>query len=159
MSERAGRRGDAVGSFKRQGLSGEVEVPVALERLLLKAAAEPEFRGALLADRLAAAAAAGVVLTASEETTLLALPRPTLAAMTTGLAPAAQRNRRFASKVAAAVAGTAFVTAACYACGGIDPEMIDAAAAVDARPPDAASADAGPPDAAASADAEEPDAT
>lgn len=171
-NERAGQRGEVVGSWKRRGLSADVEIPVGLERLLLLAAGEPAFRERLLADPAAAAAERQIALSASEQATLAAMPRSVLAAMVTRLTPGRQKNTRLVTKVAAAVAGTALVAASCYACGGVDPDYADAPlsdAATDAGAPDgppivddgpAESADAATDtDAAPSADAGTPDAT
>ena len=56
-------------------------VPVGLERVLFAAAADPEFRSALYADREAALAARGFELTSSERAVLGNLPEEQLAAM------------------------------------------------------------------------------
>ena len=79
--------GDAAGTTIVGGQPGETrrgarqQVPVGLERVLYAAAAEPEFRDALLADRAKALAARGFELTNSERAVLGNLPAEQLAAM------------------------------------------------------------------------------
>ena len=88
-------------------------VPVGLERVLYAAAADPEFRAALSADREAALAARGFELTASERAVFGNLPEGQLTAMI-GRLDVSRENlarreflRNVAGTVIALAAGTA----------------------------------------------------
>lgn len=83
------------------------DLPRTLEQILARAAADPLFREALLADRLAAVEERGHRLTPSERNILLAVPADQLGAMVDHLA-----------------SGVVDVTEPpVYACQGIRPEM------------------------------------
>jgi hypothetical protein len=97
-------------------------VPVGLERVLFAAAADPEFRSALFADREAALAARGFALTSSERAVLGNLPEEQLAAMVRRLDVSRENleRREFLRNVAGTVIALAAGTAldACSGNGG-----------------------------------------
>jgi len=120
---RAGERGGAVGSFKRQNIVQDVTIPVNLEQVLLRAAADSGFREALLDRREAALAELGIELRQSERATLESMPRAALEAIILRIDPSKQRNSAFARTVATAVAGSMIMfTATGCLCGGVAPD-------------------------------------
>jgi hypothetical protein len=105
------------GSRRRARPRVEIEIPVNLERILLAASRDGALRAALVEDPLGTASREGCELTGSERAMLAAMTPSALAAMLERIAPGRPRSR-FASKVAAAVAGTLLVTTACTGDGG-----------------------------------------
>jgi hypothetical protein len=104
----------------RPGIS--VEIPINLEKVLLRASADPVFKEALLEDPGRALAGAGFSLTGSERAVLSAMDRPTLETTIDRFASGRRRRGRFARHVAAAVAGSMIITASCItASDGNDP--------------------------------------
>ena len=123
---KTGKPGDVRGSCERHGLRSRREIPVGIERVLLRAAEDGAFREALLEDP--AAALEGSSLTGPERAMLLAMDRSILTALIDRFVPGKNPRGRFAQKVAAAVAGTLIITtAACgsgdQAAGGAGPDM------------------------------------
>jgi hypothetical protein len=82
-----------------------MEIPVNVERVLLRAAREPDFHALLGEDR--GAALADCRLSGSERAMLQALPDAALERMIDRIGPS--RKNRFAGAVAAAVTGTLMV--------------------------------------------------
>lgn len=123
---KTGRPGDVRGSCQRRGLRAASEIPVSIERVLLRAAEDGAFRERLLEDP--ASALEGASLTGSERAMLLAMNRTILATLIDRFEPGEKPRGRFAQKVAAAVAGTLILTtAACGSgddmAGGAGPDM------------------------------------
>jgi len=113
--KRLGQRQELVGSFKKGGLKVELEVPVTLEHVLLRATEDHAFRGEFLEDPIAAVEAAGMRLTDSETALLHAASRESLEAMVSRFAPTKQRNRRFVRAVAAAAMVGGMLVTTCTA--------------------------------------------
>jgi hypothetical protein len=112
-----------VGSVEKQRREREVEIPVNVERTLMRAASDPGFRQLLLSDR--ASALQELRLTASERAVLEAMPSHLLEPLLDRL-DARKRPSRFAVGVAAAVAGTMLLTSSCdVQKRGLDPELPD----------------------------------
>ena len=106
-----------------------VSVPIGIEKLLLRAAADAGYRRRLFEDRAGTVEAARGELSASERSILQSVPDETLAAMIGRLDVKAHVTRPFARKVAAAAFATAALAAvvtAGTACTGVDPDMPDA---------------------------------
>lgn len=119
--------------------SAKQQVPIGLEKLLLIAAREPEFKQRLLRERLGAVAARGLTLRPSEQTTLRAIPQAQLRASIERLdaSPQNVQRRRFLG----AVAATATAVVAAETFGGCDLGASDGSRPdVDGRVP---TADAG----------------
>jgi len=70
-----------VGGRPRAREKRRIRVPIGLEKLLCRAAGDPRFRAALLADRSRALDAAGLELLASERAVLDSVPAAVLASM------------------------------------------------------------------------------
>lgn len=102
--------------------SEQTEVPVGFEMLLYRAAEDPDFAEALVADRERAAAAWGVPLRPSERATLSAVSDDMLRAMIQRLRPGHAQRRGFMGNVAAAVASLAAGTAAVGALSSCDDD-------------------------------------
>ena len=87
------------------------QVPVGLEKVLLVASTDPEFRDRLLEERDVAAEARGLPLRASERTMLRSISRDRLTAAIEGVdaSPANLRRRRFMQAVAASAAAVVAV--------------------------------------------------
>ena len=122
-----GKRGELVGSRRRNAPRVKAEVPVTLERLLMLAAEDKALKAQLLDDPFAAVAARGLALRPSEEAMLRAIPRAALEGMIDRIDVPRQRNRSFAKVVAGAVAsGMVLVgTVDCVRtepCDGMDPD-------------------------------------
>jgi len=77
-----------------------------IERVLYRAAGDPAFRAALLADRRRAVAGAGLALDPGELAVLDTVPAATLAASIDALQPAREERRSFMKAVAALSATT-----------------------------------------------------
>lgn len=107
MSEKRLPRGAK--SRNRPGIS--MEIPINIERVLLRAAMDRAFRDALLESSEEALRGTGFDLIASERAMLAAMPRSTLETMIDRLVPGRGRKGRFAKHVAAAVAGSMILTA------------------------------------------------
>jgi len=127
MSDKKTGRGDLVGSFKRKGMYNEVQVPVNIERVLLRAAEESAFRDRLLEEGSGALEGEGLEATAGERAMLDAAPREMLEVMIRKLDPARQRNKKFLKKVAAAAVFGGMLVASCDSgndaqSGGADPD-------------------------------------
>lgn len=103
-----------IGSHERKGIEAEMEVPVNLERVLLEAAQDSEFRKALASDRALALAGRGFRLRESEQAMLSALPQSALDKMVEQLRPEKLKKSVFAKHVITALAGSMIIsTAAC----------------------------------------------
>jgi hypothetical protein len=100
-----------------------IEIPVNVERVLLRASGDPEFRARLLGNRRASLE--DERLTPSERGMLEAMPASTLELMVEGLAPVGRSPSRFARQVAAAVAGSMIISvAACeQTTRGAEPDL------------------------------------
>lgn len=121
-ARRVGSPGPLKGSWQIQGNTAEAEIPVGLELLLLRAAADPDLAQRLGTDREGALRSAALTLTPSERSTLDALPAPVLAAILRNLQPQAHRRPSFLKRVAATMTGTVLFTTSEVACGGIMSE-------------------------------------
>jgi len=100
-----------------------VSVPIGVEKLLCRAAADPALRSALLADREDGLRRAGVSLSAGERALVCAVPDPTLGAMIAHIDLKQHGKRRFLKGVATAAFASAALLSAATACTGIDPDM------------------------------------
>ena len=99
------------GSHERRGLKAEVQAPVGIETVLLRASQDHNFKELLLSDKEAALKQCGFDLSASERSTLSSMTPGMLEAMIKRLNPATQKNRSFVKRVgAAAVLGGLIVT-------------------------------------------------
>jgi hypothetical protein len=113
-------------------------VPMGIERVLRKAAADPRFHDRLRADRAAAIEASGLTLTPSERAILLAAPGEQIRAMVLELAPSSPARRGLFRRLLAA-AGLALlgpVAASCGpepAAGGAQPDLPPGVTNTDAR--------------------------
>ena len=101
-----------------------IEIPVNVERVLLRASEDPGFRTRLLEER--GQALEGEDLSASERGMLGAMSEQVLDAMIDRLAPERRKSSRFAKQVAAAVAGSVIISVS--ACGedtskGVGPDL------------------------------------
>ena len=114
-TKRAGRGGPIKGSWKRRGLAIDAQVPVNLERILIMAAQNEEFRTLLYDNRNEALSQSGIIFTPSEQAMFSAMPQQMLEATISRLKPARQRNRSFAKTVAAAAVAGGMIIAS-YAC-------------------------------------------
>jgi len=128
--KRAGRSGPIKGSWKRRGLTIDTQVPVNLERILIMAAQDEQFRTLLYDNRDRAISNSGIVFTPSEQAVFSAMPRQMLEAMISRFKPAKQRNRRFLKSVAASVMVGGLLIASCadnsddtVALGGVGPDI------------------------------------
>lgn len=115
---KTGKPGEVRGSCERHGLRTRREIPVGIERVLLRAAEDEAFRDRLLGDPAAALEAES--LTGSERAMLVAMDRSILTTLIDRFRPGSRPRSRFARKVAAAVAGTLIITTA--ACGSGDQQ-------------------------------------
>jgi len=113
---KTGKPGGVRGSCQRRGLRAQSEIPVNIERVLLRAAEDGTFRERLLEDP--AGALEGASLTGSEQAMLLAMDRTILTTLIDRFRSGSRPRSRFAQKVASAVAGTLLLTTA--ACGSGD---------------------------------------
>jgi hypothetical protein len=123
-----------VGGRPRAREKRKIRVPIGLETVLCRAAADTGFRAALLADRGAALDAAGVELLASERAVLDSVPEPVLAGMIGRIDVQRHGRGRFMRGVLAATfAATAVLGIAECNCAGGDradwPEDLDVGAA------------------------------
>ena len=121
-SSRAGKPGELKGSWHRIGLKENVEVPIGVEKILLRAAMNDKFKQRLLDDRERAIDESGLELTSTERAMLVVMPQSVLEAMAQRLNPSRQMNTRVARGVAAAVASSIILTASGYCCGGSGPD-------------------------------------
>jgi hypothetical protein len=92
---------------------GTMEVPVGVEKLLYRAAQDPEFKEKLLQAPAAVAAEAGIGLRPSEVAMLGVVPPAALEQMIANIEPDNPRRRKFMGLVAAAAASLAAGTAGC----------------------------------------------
>ncbi len=134
MSDRDGRR-DVKGSHGMKGRRLEMEIPVSLELVLMRASKDEAFREVLLQDPGAALEAHGIEMTPSETAMLLSLSRGVLETMIERFRPSVHGRSRFARKVATAVAGSLVVSVVSCgeaasksdviidAVGGVGPDM------------------------------------
>ena len=101
-------------------------IPIGIEKLLVRAAGDPSFQAALLADREAALEASGYELSVSELGILTAISDERLTAMIERIDLKRHGGRRFMKgvvKAALVAAGTAAV--ACLPmCGGVEPDPV-----------------------------------
>ena len=116
MAENKGRK--PVGSRNRRGIRTKLEIPINLERILLRAAEDREFRDALLTDAARAPSENGFALRSSERAMLSAMPRTLLEKLIERFRPDKLKRSRFARHVAAAFAGSMVVTATACGDGG-----------------------------------------
>ncbi|HOS92474.1 MAG TPA: hypothetical protein PLD23_00850 [Armatimonadota bacterium] len=79
-----------------------VDVPMGIERVLRKAAADGRFRTRLMSDRAGALERSGLELSVSEHAILLAIPAKHLQAMIAQLAPSSPARRGLLRRLAAA---------------------------------------------------------
>lgn len=103
-------------------------VPVGLEKVLCRAAADPDFKRALLKDRAAAAKMAGYELLEVECTTLESVPDSTLSVMIDRIDLKRPNRRPFLRKVAAcalAVAAGAMIVEVSGCSTGCMPDDYD----------------------------------
>jgi hypothetical protein len=125
--KRAGRSGPIKGSWKRRELTIDTQVPVNLERILIMAAQDEQFRTLLYDNRDEALSKSGIAFTPSEQAVFSAMPQQMLETMISRLKPARQRNRRFLRSVTAAamVGGMLIASHACseFDSGGIGPDI------------------------------------
>ena len=126
--KRSGRSGPIKGSWKRRGLTIDARVPVNLERVLIMAAQDEQFRTLLYDNRDEALSKSGIVFTPSEQAVFSAMPRQVLETMISRFKPARQRNRRFLKSVAASVIVGGLLIASCddsedVATLGMDPDI------------------------------------
>jgi len=113
VKRRKGEKQGLVGSWKRGGLKARLDVPVTLEHVLLRAAADDDFRRELIDTPVEAIARAGMRLTGSEAALVRSLSPDALAAMIRNLNPERQRNKRFARAVATAAMVGGMLVASC----------------------------------------------
>ncbi len=111
--KRAGRSGPIKGSWKRRGLAIDARVPVNLERILIMAAQDEQFRTLLYDNRDEALSRSGISFTPSEQAMFSAMPQQILETMISRFKPAKQRNRRFLKSVAASVMVGGLLIASC----------------------------------------------
>ena len=126
--KRGGGSGPIKGSWKRRGLTIDARVPVNLERVLIMAAQDEQFRTLLYDNRDEALSKSGIVFTPSEQAVFSAMPRQVLETMISRFKPARQRNRRFLKSVAASVIVGGLLIASCddsedVATLGMDPDI------------------------------------
>jgi len=126
--KRTGRSGSIKGSWKRRGVSGDAEVPVNLEHILIMAAQDEQFRELLYDNRDEALSRSDIVFTASEQAVFNAMPQQMLEAMISRFKPAKQRNRRFLKNVATAAMVGGLLIASCddsddMVAGGAGPDI------------------------------------
>jgi len=95
-----------------------MEIPITLERVLIRAASDASFRESLLDDPERAVDENDYCMVASERASLMAIPRSTLEIMIDRFRPLKHTRSRFARKVVSAVASSLIVTAA--SCGPAD---------------------------------------
>jgi len=86
------------------GDDARVEVPIGIERVLRRAAADPRYRARLRTDCDGALQASGLALTSAERAILLAAPPEQLDAMVAQLAPTSPSRRSWLRRLAAAAA-------------------------------------------------------
>ena len=119
-------RRTSVGGRPRVRKKAVLKVPIGIEKVVYRAAADPEFRERLFADRQGAVTHMGFNLLDSELAILLSVPNRSLAAMIDRIDPERHGRRRFMRKVAAcalAVAtSTVLLDASCSAPAGCLPE-------------------------------------
>jgi len=100
-----------VGGRPRRYRRIRLNVPTGIEKVLVKAAIDREFRTRLLEDRAAAVRASGFKLTGIESSVLDSIPRESLAATIESIQPEKHGKRRFMKAVASAVVTLATGTA------------------------------------------------
>ena len=147
------------GSHGRSGRRLELEIPVSLELVLVRASEDEEFRTELLDDPGPAVERHGIEMKPSERAMLQSMSRGALETMIDGFRPSIHGRSRFARKVATAVAGSLVVgVVSCGearsgedviidAVGGVGPDMpwdvpVDPAVEEEADDPDDEALDA-----------------
>ena len=104
------RRWEVKGSHERKGQKLELEIPVSLELVLIRASKDAAFRDALLEDPGAALEEQGIEMTPSEMAMLLSMSRGVLETTIDRFRPEVHGRSHFARKVATAVAGSLVVS-------------------------------------------------
>ena len=107
------------------------EIPINLERIMLRAVGDETFRALLVEDPVRAASDGGFELKGTEEAMLAAMDRATIEAMVRRFEAPRARGSGFARGVAAAVAGSMIISVS--ACGegtskGVGPDPPDGVA-------------------------------
>jgi hypothetical protein len=106
--------GTRKGSSARKGFRTEMVIPVNIERVILFAAREPQFKARLMQDPAAAIGERGFELTSSERAMIASMSPLTLEALVRRFRPDRLKRARFARRVAATVGGAMLLsTAAC----------------------------------------------
>jgi hypothetical protein len=110
-----------------------LSIPAGIEKMLVKASLDREFRRALLEDRAAALETSGIRLTPLETTVLSGVPDARLRLMIEGIRPRRHGRRRIMKAVATAVVTLATGTAGV----GCEEKSENADVRVDTEIPDA----------------------
>ena len=106
------------GSHGLKGRRLEMEIPVSLELVLIRASEDADFKAALLVDPGDALEAHGIEMKPSETAMLLSMSRGVLETMIDRFQPSSHGRSRFARRVATAVAGSLLVSV--VSCGEAD---------------------------------------
>ena len=106
-----------------------INVPIGIEKILYRAAVNPAFKAALLADRAGTLEAHAVKLSSSESAILRSIPDATIELMIGNINPEKQGKRKFMKAVAAAAITIASGTMAvavdgCGEPAGIEPDDV-----------------------------------
>jgi hypothetical protein len=119
------------GAHNKKGRRMQMEIPVSLELVLLRAAGDEAFRDALLDDPERTLLDSGIEMRPSERAMLLSMSRGVLETMVGRFAESGPGRSRFAKKVATAAAGTLLVTAiSCGEASSDEDTRIDAVGGV-----------------------------
>ncbi len=118
--KRGGRSGPIKGSWKRRGLTIDTKVPVNLERILIMAAQDEQFRTLLYDNRDQALSRSGIVFTPSEQAVFSAMSQQALETMISRFKPQQQRNQRFLKNVTAAAMAGGMLIASCAVSSSCD---------------------------------------
>jgi hypothetical protein len=117
-----------VGGRPRARRQKRLRVPIGIEKVLARAAADPTFRVALFADRRAAIDDAGYEMLASELTVLESVPEGVLASMIGRIDLRRHGQRKFMRGVVAAAFASAAATSSLLGCeaasAGIAPDEV-----------------------------------
>ncbi len=144
--DEANSTGRRTGENWRIPEAAQVEVPVGMELLILRAAQDSTFRNLLLSDREVALGQSRIELRPSERNMLRSIPNGALEQMIARVVPNNPRRRTFMNKVATAAATLAAGTVAASVTTGCD-QAVDGGASpaveVDGKP-DAAAPEAPP---------------
>ncbi|HOS92473.1 MAG TPA: Os1348 family NHLP clan protein [Armatimonadota bacterium] len=122
------------------GDDARVEVPIGIERVLRRAAADGAFRARLWTDRDGALRASGLALTPAERAILLAAPAEQLEAMVAQLAPTSPSRRSWLRRLVAAAGIVIFGAVTQPGCAvtvatGAQPDLPEGVEAADASAP------------------------